>query len=96
MFSDTGEALPKDATCFLDIPVSKTMTSYTKPVHPLVGQRINEWEGLRPSEQLRALDSKTSEKVQFLFSYRGTRMAREYLNVTLIPAVSKSWHPATG
>jgi integrase len=89
MFSETGEALPKDATCFLDIPVSKTMTSYTKPVHPLVGQRINEWERIRPSEQLRALDSKTSEKVQFLFSYRGTRMAREYLNVTLIPLLCR-------
>jgi hypothetical protein len=26
-------------------------TSYTKPVHPLVGKRINEWERLRPCEQ---------------------------------------------
>ena len=31
---ETGEILPKDAVCFLDIPVNKTMTSYTKPVHP--------------------------------------------------------------
>lgn len=65
---ETGEILPKDAVCFVDIPVNKTMTSYTKPVHPLVGKRIHEWERLRPSEQPPHLDDKTSEAVQFLFS----------------------------
>jgi integrase len=53
MVPETGETLPKDAICFLDIPVNKTTTAYTKPVHPLVGQRINEWEKVRPSEQPR-------------------------------------------
>src|SRR5258707_3135340 len=43
MVPETGEILPKDATCFLDIPVNKTSTAYTKPVHPLVGKRI--WDG---------------------------------------------------
>ena len=61
MVPETGETLPKDAICFLDIPVNKTMTAYTKPVHPLVGQRINEWEKVRPSEQPRQVDGKTSE-----------------------------------
>ena len=51
MIAETGEMLPKDATCFLDIPVNKTETAYTKPVHPLVGKRINEWEQIRPKEQ---------------------------------------------
>src|SRR6266705_4166294 len=68
MIAETGEMLPKDATCFLDIPVNKTETAYTKPVHPLVGKRINEWEQLRPKEQPKALDGKTSEPVQYLFS----------------------------
>jgi Phage integrase family len=65
--------------------VNKTMTAYTKPVHPLVGQRINEWEKVRPSEQPRQVDGKTSETVPFLFSYRGTRVAKAYINRFLIP-----------
>jgi len=85
MVPATGEVLPKDAVCFLDIPVNKTTTSYTKPVHPLVGKRINEWERLRPREQPQHVDSKTGEAVQFLFSYRGTRISKGYLNRCLIP-----------
>ena len=85
MIPETGEMLPRDAVCFLDIPVNKTMTSYTKAVHPLVGTRINEWERLRPPEQPRALDDKTSELVPFLFSYRGKRLPTNYLNASLIP-----------
>ncbi len=86
---ETGEMLPKDAVCFLDIPVNKTMTSYTKPVHPLVGKRINEWERLRPSEQPRHLDGKTSETVQYLFSYRGGRISKGYINRCLIPQLCR-------
>jgi len=82
---ETGEMVPKDAVCFLDIPVNKTMTAYTKPVHPLVGKRINEWERLRPSEQPRHLDGKTSETVHYLFSYRGGRISKGYINRRLIP-----------
>ena len=84
MVPETGEVLPKDATCFLDIPVNKTMTAYTKPVHPLVGKRINEWEAVRPKEQLRAIDRKTGESVQFVFSYRGTPVAKSYINNALV------------
>ncbi len=82
---ETGEILPKDAVCFLDIPVNKTTTSYTKPVHPLVGKRIDEWERLRPPEQPQHVDGKTGEAVQFLFSYRGTCVSKGYLNRCLIP-----------
>jgi integrase len=84
MIAETGERLPKDATCFLDIPVNKTETAYTKPVHPLVGKRINEWEQIRPKEQPKALDGKTSEPVQYLFSYRGKRLSNDYINKFLI------------
>jgi integrase len=89
MVPETGETLPKDAICFLDIPVNKTTTAYTKPVHPLVGQRINEWEKVRPSEQPRQLDGKTSETVPFLFSYRGMRVAKAYINRFLIPLLCR-------
>jgi len=85
MIPETGEILPRDAVCFLDIPINKTVTSYTKAVHTLVGKRINEWERVRPREQPRALDDKTSEMVPFLFSYRGKRLSKGYINSFLIP-----------
>ena len=86
---DTGEILPHDAVCFLDIPINKTSTAYTKPVHPLVGKQINEWERVRPKDQLQQLDHKTSEAVQFLFSYRGTRVSKSYINDVLIPLLCR-------
>jgi integrase len=86
---DTGEILPRDATCFLDIPVNKTMTAYTKPIHPLVGKRINAWEQIRPKEQQREIDPKTGEPVQFLFSYRGQTVADAYINHSLIPLLCR-------
>src|SRR3989441_12846145 len=89
MVPETGDILPKDATCFLEIPVNKTSTAYTKPVHPLVGKRINEWEQVRPQEQLREIDPKTGEPVQFLFSYRGKRIWDGYINEALIPLLCR-------
>ncbi len=85
MIPETGEILPRDAICFLDIPINKTTTAYTKAVHTLVGKRVNAWERVRPQEQPKALDDKTSENVQFLFSYRGNRISRGYINSCLIP-----------
>ena len=81
----TGDVLPRDAVCLLDIPVNKTSTAYTKPTHPLVGQRIEEWEWVRPPDQPRRLDLKTSEAVHYLFSYRGRGIGAQYLNTVLIP-----------
>jgi integrase len=89
MIAGTRETLPRDAVCFLAIPINKTTTAYTKAVHPLVGKRINEWEQLRPTDQLHDLDSKTSEQVQFLFSYRGRRISKWYLNNALIPLLCR-------
>jgi integrase len=85
MIPETGDILPRDAVCFLDIPINKTVTSYTKAVHTLVGKRIHEWERVRPQEQPRSLDDKTSEIVPFLFSYRGKRLSKGYINGYLIP-----------
>lgn len=89
MIPETGEILPKDAICFLNVPVNKTLTAYTKPVHPLVGKRINEWERIRPDEQPLSLDQKTSEIVPFLFSFRGKRISKNYINQALIPLLCK-------
>lgn len=86
---ETGEILPRDAVCFLDVPVSKSLTAYSKPVHPLVGQRIAAWEQVRPAAQRRAVDPKTGEAVHYLFAFRDQRMSRDYINETLIPLLCR-------
>jgi integrase len=85
---ETGETLPKDAICWLDIPVSKTMTAQSRPVHPHVGKAIEEWERLRPA-QPKSVDPKTNETVQYLFMYRGKRVGKTYLNARLIPMLCR-------
>ena len=72
------------ALCWLDIPVTKTATAFTKPVDRVVGEAILAWEQLRPT-QPRAIDPKTGEVVAFLFSYRGSQVGESYLNAYLIP-----------
>jgi integrase len=44
---ESGAMLPKDAVCFLTVPVNKTSGTFQKPVNPVVGHRINEWEQIR-------------------------------------------------
>ncbi len=85
----TGETLPEDAVCFLDVPTNKTSTAFTKPVHPVVAQRIAEWEAQRPPDQPEALDRKTGELVRFLFSVRNRPVAKDYLNNRLIPLLCR-------
>jgi len=86
---ETGELLPREALCFLDVPVHKTGAAFTKPVHPLIGRRIEDWERARPVEQPTALDAKTGEMVHFLFSHRCRRLAKSYINFTLIPLLCR-------
>jgi len=38
------------SVCFLDVPVNKTGTAFTKPVDKVVGQVINAWEKIRPPQ----------------------------------------------
>lgn len=82
--SAAGEMLRKDAVCWLDVPVTKTSTSFSKPVDVTVGKAINEWERLRPSQRS-ALDAKTGEMVHFLFYHREQQISGAYLNRSLIP-----------
>jgi integrase len=82
------EDIPKAAVCLLDVPTHKTGSAFTKPVDPLVGQAITAWEAVRPV-QPSMLDRRTGESVQFLFCYRATRVAKEYLNIGLIPALGR-------
>jgi integrase len=83
---DSREILAEDAVCLLDVPVHKTGTAFTKPVDPIVGQAIEAWQALRPSQPKR-LDRKTVERIDMLFSVRAQPVAKEYINHTIIPAL---------
>jgi hypothetical protein len=88
IIQSTGETLPKDAVCLLDVPVSKTGTAFTKPVDPVVGEAIEAWERVRPT-QPRFPDRKTGELVHFLFCHRARPLRREYINLSLIPMLCR-------
>jgi integrase len=87
--SETGEVLPREAVCFLTVPNNKTTTTFQKPVHPLVGRRINEWEQVRAASQPHRHDRKTGAKVNYLFSHRGHTIGLSYLNTSLIPTLCR-------
>lgn len=81
-------AEPADPVCLLDVPVHKTGTAFTKPVDPLLGQALEAWEAVRPVQPLLP-DRRTGEAVALLFCYRAKRVARDYLNLALIPALCR-------
>ena len=87
--SETGEVLPREAVCFLTVPNNKTSTTFQKPVNPVVGRRINEWEQVRAANQLRRHDRKTGAQVNYLFSHRGHTIGLSYLNTSLIPTLCR-------
>jgi integrase len=84
----TDEVLPKDAVCLLDVPTNKTGTAFTKPVDPMVGEAIVQWDRIRPDQPV-MLDQKTSELVHYLFLYRGRRIGGAYINEVIIPALCR-------
>lgn len=84
----SSDVLPKNAVCWLDVPTSKTATSFTKAVDRVVGDAIQAWEHERPTG-LPAMDPKTNEQVQFLFSYHGRQVAQGYLNQHVIPVLCR-------
>ena len=85
---DTGKIIPTDAVCYLQIPVNKTTGEFRKPISPYVGKMIAEWEAIRP-KQPRRLDEKSASMVDYLFSIRGKKISKDYVNNTLIPLLCK-------
>jgi hypothetical protein len=75
----TGDSLPADAVCVLDVPVNKTTTAFTKPVERIVGGAIAAWEKVR-SQGAKLLAPKTGDLVDFLFLIHLTRVGMNYLN----------------
>ncbi|MGE3280102.1 MAG: tyrosine-type recombinase/integrase [Alphaproteobacteria bacterium] len=71
-------------TCLLDVPINKTATAFTKPVDAILGEAVEVWQRIRRPHP-KMLDEKTGAMVDFLFVHRGSRVARDYLNRSLIP-----------
>lgn len=84
----TGEVLPKDAVCLLDVPVNKTSAAFTKPVDRVVGEAIAAWQRLRPAQPA-SIDPKTGTLAHYLFFYRGRSIGLSYLNNRLIPMLCR-------
>ncbi|WP_405674979.1 tyrosine-type recombinase/integrase [Streptomyces canus] len=85
---NSTQILARDAVCLLDVPAHKTGTAFTKPVDPLLGQAINAWQALRPSQPKRT-DKRTGEQIDFLFSYRARTVSSGYINSTIIPMLCR-------
>lgn len=83
-----GQTLPKDAVCWLDVPVNKTGGAFTKPVDRAVGEAIEAWEKVRP-RQPADVDPKTAETVHYLFHRWGKRLGVGYINKCLIPLLCR-------
>ena len=81
---DSDRVLARDAVCLLDVPVHKTGTAFTKPVDPILGQTLDAWQAMRPS-QPQCLDRRTGERVDALFAFRARRISSSYINNTVIP-----------
>ena len=88
MAPESNDQVAREPICLLDVPANKTGISFTKPVDPLVGRAIATWEAERPAQPA-MLDRRTAETVQFLFCYRARQVAKQYLNMGLIPALCR-------
>ncbi|MGH3327265.1 MAG: tyrosine-type recombinase/integrase [Streptomycetales bacterium] len=85
---DDSQILARDAVCLLDVPTHKTGSSFTKPVDPLMGEAIEAWQKIRPTQPT-MLDRKTAEHVDFLFAIRARRVAKHYINQVIIPTLCR-------
>ncbi|TWP46095.1 tyrosine-type recombinase/integrase [Lentzea tibetensis] len=85
---DAQQVLARDAVCLLDIPIHKTGTAFTKPVDPILGQAIEAWQAIHPS-QPQLLDRRTGERVDLLFAFRARRVSTAYINNTIIPMLCR-------
>jgi integrase len=80
--SDSGSP-DTSAVCCVSVPANKTSQAFTKPVDRLVGEAVKAWETIRPPQPL-TLDEKTGDLADFLFMFRGKRIAARYINDTLV------------
>jgi hypothetical protein len=74
--------------CLLHVPQNKTSAAFTKPVDPIVGQLVDAWKHVRPTQPLLE-DRKTGQRREFLFCYRAQLIGSSYLNDTILPALCR-------
>lgn len=78
----------RDTVCLLDVPTHKTGTAFTKPVDPILGQALDAWAAVRPTQPA-LRDRRTGEQVDLLFAVRGRRISPAYINNTVIPMLAR-------
>lgn len=78
------DVVPKEAIAYLTVPDNKTSQTFTKAVHPAVGRAIDTWQAIRPAQPT-VIDPTSRHPVDYLFAMRGRRVARAYVNRSLIP-----------
>ena len=83
-----NQIVPKDAVCYLEIPVNKTSPGYVKPVDKVLGEAILNWEKERPIQQP-LIDRKDGSLADFLFMYRGKKTGQGLINDSIIPILCK-------
>jgi len=88
----TGDAGDGEAAttspCFLEVPVNKTAAAFTKPVDAAVGRAVEAWQrDRRPHPKM--ADRRGGGIVDFLFVFKGRRIAVSYLNRSLIPMLCR-------
>lgn len=80
------EDRPGERVCLLSVPTNKTGSAFTKPVDRMLGEAIEQWQEQRPP-QAKQLDSKTGERVDYLFLFRYRLVGYQYVNHVLIPTL---------
>jgi len=74
--------------CLLDVPTSKTATAFTKPVDPILGDAIDQWQQVRPPHP-KFIDRRTGELADMLFCFRGQQLSPRYINRVLVPMLCR-------
>lgn len=83
--SDQAEA----QLCYLLVPANKTKGPFWVPVPHYTADVIAAWEGERPTNQPKLVDSKDGSLVDFLFCFRGKRLGGNFINRSLIPVLCR-------
>ncbi|WP_243620592.1 hypothetical protein [Rhodococcus sp. ARC_M6] len=65
------------ARTLLDVPPHKTGTAFTRPVDPILGQALDIWQAMCPT-QPQFLDRPTDERVDLLFAFRARRVSSSF------------------
>lgn len=79
---------PSGQITWLDVPANKQNPAYTKPIDPILGVAVSNWEQVRPATPTQ-VDPKSGGKVDYLFDNDGYYLSKHYLTRTLIPLLCR-------